>query len=54
MVEAHATAVKHVSEVYRAILVAMTKGGLIIVGCFDHEGLHQLQKRFVADENLRD
>ena len=28
--------------------------GLIPVKCFDHEGLHQLQKRvFVADEDPR-
>ena len=39
--EAHATAAKLVSE---SILIAMTKG--LIVGCFDHKGLLQLQNHF--------
>ena len=41
-----------VSDICWTVFIAMTKGGLI-VGRFNHEGFHQLQNSFVADEDLR-
>ena len=49
LAEAHATATNSLWGVW-AIHIAKRK---LIVGSFDHEGLHQLQNSFVADEDLR-